>query len=353
MSLEEVRNRIDAIDADIVSLLDERAAAGRETAAFKQQDGKPLRNIERENQVVERAISLSNGSMPARSLETIYRTIMGETLAQETTSRHHCEGHTGKRDVLAAVLTNEMIAPDFYKMRVRAPDLAGAFSPGQFFQMRLDAGVNGFFLRRPFAPSAYTEDGFEFVYRLTGDGTASMTSLSYGDSFFVLAPLGNSYSLPAAGTSALLIGGGCGAPSIVPLAKALKEREVRVTVVIGARTAGMLLECDAFGRIADRVVVATDDGSLGCKGTVVDAYALEKVERPDGIFACGPTPMLRAAAGLAERLGISAQVSLEERMACGFGACMGCAVPVKAANGTVYRRVCHDGPIFDAARLKI
>ncbi len=355
MSLDETRKRIDAIDAEIVALLDARAEAGRKAAEHKILTGQPLRNPAREEEVIARAVSLSNGSMPGRAVEKIYRTIIAETLAQEP---GHCAGHgannAGKQDVPAEIIDNIPVAPGFYRMRIYAPTLAHAFVPGQFFQLRLPAGADGLFLRRPFAPSAYTGDGFEFVYRVVGEGTQAMAKLTGGSQVHVLAPLGNAYTLPKSGSNALLIGGGCGAPSLAPLALALKQSGVTVTVVVGARTSEMLMEHETFAKAADRVILATDDGSRGCKGTVVDAYSLEKVAQPDSIYACGPIPMLKAAAGLAEKLNVLCQVSLEERMACGFGVCMGCAVPVldgKAPGSTVFRRVCHEGPVLDSQVL--
>ncbi len=354
MSLDEIRSRIDAIDTELVRLLDLRAQAGRDVGKAKAALGLPLYQAGREEAVLARLRGLSDGSMPPASIDAIYRTIMRETLALQTAPA--CAGHqaeSGKRDVQARVAANATVQPGVSRMRVIAPELAGAFLPGQFFQIRVDGGVDGLFLRRPFAPSAYTEDGFEFTYAVVGTGTRHLAGLVPGTTVHVLGPLGNAFTPAPAGTHAVLLGGGCGAPSLAPLALACRENGVRVTGFIGARSVDGLLGRDEFTGACDALHLATDDGSCGWKGTGVDAFLSRRDElgRVDRIYAIGPIPMLRAVAALAAREGIPCEVSLEERMACGFGACMGCVVPVRDGAGSVYRRVCHEGPVFDAATL--
>lgn len=262
-----------------------------------------------------------------------------------------------KRDIAAVVVANVKVAPGFNRMTLACAGVR--FLPGQFFQIQ----VPGHTLRRPFAAGSSDESGFSFVYQIVGEGTRDMTALRKGDAVQVLAPLGNGYKLPRKGTAAILVGGGCGTPSLCILAAALRERGVAVHAVIGARSACSLLEATTLRKLCDSLTLATDDGSKGFHGNVVQAVldkvlpAVCKGEAPAKkkveFFACGPHPMLKGLAALADDLGIQCQVSLEERMACGFGACMGCAVAVKAdnADGFVYRRVCHDGPVFDATEL--
>lgn len=360
MSLEDVRETIDTLDAEIVRLLDRRAKAGREAADAKKRLGLPLHNPVREMEVLRRLASLSDGSMPAAGLKNIYRVIMAETLASEQPDNNACPGHHaggGKRDAVAEILENIEAAPGFFRMRLRAPELANAFAPGQFFQLRLDDHAGQPFLRRPFAPSENDADGLAFYYAVVGGGTRLMASLAPGTRVGVLAPLGNSYTLLPSGSRALIIGGGCGAPSLNILAQHLHCDGVKTTVLIGARTASALIGHGDFNAAAERVILATDDGSQGCRGTTIDAYRLDdelRREKVDRIYACGPLPMLRAAAELAAEKGVDCEVSLEERMACGFGVCMGCAVPLRAAatdGGITYRRVCHEGPVFKASDL--
>ncbi len=259
-----------------------------------------------------------------------------------------------KIDEPARIRANREVAPGFWRMSLAAPRVAARFKPGQFFQLRIDPAGNTPLLRRPFAPSEVDDRGFAFVYAVVGDGTRAMTSLKKGGRVQVLGPLGNGYRLPRRGARALLVGGGCGTPSLRFLAEVLSRRKVEIFTVIGARTACTLLERKALSRLSSMTAIATDDGSRGLHGHSVDATRLLLDEisakpRPV-IFACGPGPMLKGLAALAGERGLKCYVSLEERMACGFGACMGCVVPIRADNqdGYVYRRVCHDGPIFAA-----
>lgn len=360
MPLDESRKKIDALDKEIVRLLDERARVGREIGAIKRRENLPLHNPTRESDVLRRLRGMSDGSMPGLSLDSIYRVVMAETLALQKAdgeAANACLGHAaaGKRDIAGTVIENAESAPGFFRMRIRAGEFAGAFLPGQFFQLRLGGEGSGFFLRRPFAPSEYLEDGFAFQYALVGSGTRMMSSMRPGTAVGVLAPLGNAYTLLPSGKNALVAGGGCGAPSLAPLARKLRENGVRVTVLLGARTASALLDSRAFREAADKLIVATDDGTEGCRGTIADACRVERenIGSFDRLYACGPLPMLRAAARIAEENGADCEVSLEERMACGFGACMGCVVPTiqDAGADTAYKRVCHDGPVFNAGVL--
>lgn len=260
-----------------------------------------------------------------------------------------------KKDYTVTVVANVSVAPGFYRMVLTCPGVA--FKPGQFFQI----AVPGHTLRRPFAAGSCDAEGFSFVYQLVGEGTRALAELKKGAQTRVLAPLGNGYTLPRKGVAAVLVGGGCGTPSLVILAAALRARGNAVHSVIGARSACSLLEAANLRKLSDSLTLATDDGSKGFHGNAVEAVmdkvlpAVDKNSPGNRVefFACGPLPMLKGLSALADDLGIACQVSLEERMACGFGACMGCAVAVKAdnADGFVYKRVCHDGPVFNALDL--
>lgn len=360
MTLEQIRNELDLIDKEIVRLLDQRATLGKQIGKIKHKLNLPLHHPERENQILQRLASLSDGSFPPQALKRIYKAVMAETLALQKNTpdpASHCpdRGRSGMKDIKGTITENVEIAPGFRRMRLLAPELGGVFRPGQFFQLRLGDEHSGFFLRRPFAPSECFDDGFSFVYAVVGEGTAHMAGMEPGSVVAVLAPLGNGYTLPKGEGTAVLFGGGCGAPSLHPLARELREAGVKVITVLGARGDGGLLECGLFGECG-RLVTATDDGSAGCRGTVIDAFRREVGEDLIGdvwFYACGPVPMLRAVASLAEEEGVAwCEVSLEQRMACGFGACMGCAVPVRSGkDASVYRRVCHEGPVFASREL--
>jgi dihydroorotate dehydrogenase electron transfer subunit len=255
-----------------------------------------------------------------------------------------------KRDYNCVVISNKKVAPDFYKMKLSCEKIA--FKPGQFFQIT----APGSLLRRPFAASECDGKSFSYTYQIVGDGTDALQKMRKGDSTKVLAPLGNGYTLPKKSTRAILVGGGCGTPSLCLLASALKEKGIETYSIIGARSSCSLLEKNTLKKLTKGQVISTDDGSEGIKGHAV--MAVEKLLNKIGeerieFFACGPHPMLAGLAKFAESKNIKCQVSLEEKMACGFGACMGCAVKVRAENsvGFKYLRVCHDGPVFNATDL--
>lgn len=262
-----------------------------------------------------------------------------------------------KIDFPVTITENKEIAPGFYSMRLVIAEMPVKFDPGQFFQLRIsEAGVDAkTLLRRPFAPSQYYPDGLAFTYAITGTGTSQMKEKPKGSTARVLGPLGRGYRLPEKDVTAILVGGGCGAPSLRPLAQELRTRGNRIMAVIGARTADLLLEKDGIGSLADDFILATDDGSEGYKGSVVGALeqALSTGRQSARIelFACGPHPMLKALAKFAMVHATACQISLEERMACGFGACMGCVVSTAEEKGMVYKKVCSDGPVFDATAI--
>jgi len=259
-----------------------------------------------------------------------------------------------KKDYSAMVAENRPAAPGFYQMRVAARGVS--FAPGQVFMIE----TPGHALRRAFAPSQADALGFSFTYQLVGEGTRALAALPAGTPVKVLAPLGNGYRLEGLDPAkhvAVLLGGGCGGPSLVMLGRELLARGFQVRAVFGARTAGALLAADDMAANCSAFTAATDDGSAGFHGNAVAAARALCHHFPHSatpaLFACGPRPMLKALAEWAAADGLACQVSLEERMGCGFGACMGCAVKVRADDGRdfVHARVCHDGPVFDAARV--
>ena len=228
------------------------------------------------------------------------------------------------------ILSNRSLAPNLYEMKLRG-DVSGVTAPGQFVQIQLP----GFFLRRPISVCDAEGDVLTLIYKVVGRGTEAMSELAPGESLDLLTGLGNGYDLSLCGNAPLLIGGGAGVPPMYLLAKRLLAQGRRVTAILGFNTASEVFYEDAFRKLGAEVIVATADGSYGVKGFVTDAM--------DGltythICACGPEPMLRAVYGC-EGAG---QYSFEERMGCGFGACMGCSCKTKYGN----RRICVDGPVL-------
>ena len=221
-------------------------------------------------------------------------------------------------------------------------DLAGDTSmikaPGQFCQIQLP----GFYLRRPISICDWDENGMTLIYKVIGQGTEALSQMETGAVLDVLNGLGNGYDVSACGDHPLVIGGGVGTPPLYGLTKALLRAGRQPQVILGFNTYEEIFLLDEFEDLDVPVTVTTADGSFGVKGFVTDA-----LEPADSryIFACGPLPMLKA---VYKKSGCpTGQYSLEERMACGFGACMGCSI--QTANGP--KRVCKDGPVFRKEEL--
>ncbi len=208
--------------------------------------------------------------------------------------------------------------------------------PGQFVNVSLP----GFFLRRPFSVSEWTSETLTLVFKTVGKGTALMTELPAGTELSVLLPLGNGFDLDAAGERPLLAGGGAGVAPMVGLAQKLRQK---CTVILGFNTSAEVFALDNLRYLGCRVLVATADGSEGIRGFVT--AVLPEVPDATYLYACGPTPMLRA---LDEASRLPGEFSLEARMGCGFGACMGCTIRTK--NGL--KRVCKEGPVFKREEIE-
>ena len=260
--------------------------------------------------------------------------------------------------VNAKVLLHREIAADHYRIRLKAPRIARRSKPGQFIHILCAGpGETNPLLRRPFSlldadPLAGTID---FIYKVVGLGTAALTRMPAGADADVIGPLGQPFECPAALREAYLIGGGVGIPPMVLLAKHLLKRlpAKKIHVFIGARFKKWVICAADFRSMGVQLHIATDDGSLGEKGLVVDLAArrLSGGGRPGMIYICGPPPMMAAAARLARREEIPAQVSLEERMGCAMGVCMGCVVEGTTKTMTSharFQRVCTEGPVFPA-----
>ncbi len=226
------------------------------------------------------------------------------------------------------ILQNRMLAPDVFEMTLRG-DTSAITAPGQFVQIRLP----GFYLRRPISVCNMEADRLTLIYKIVGRGTAAMARLQAGQRLDLLTGLGNGYDLDACADNVTVVGGGVGVPPMFYLAKKLLEDGKNVTVILGFQSKNDVFYEENFRALGANTVVTTVDGSYGIKGFVTDA-----MEAPAYVCACGPEPMLkavwdRAAAG---------QFSFEERMGCGFGACMGCTCETKYGA----KRICRDGPVL-------
>ena len=223
---------------------------------------------------------------------------------------------------------NKKIAKDVYLMKLSGDADA---APGQFINIKLD----GFFLRRPISICDVCGDETTIIYKTVGSGTEYLSRLSVGEKLDVLSGLGNGFDLSKSGNAPLVIGGGVGVPPMYYLAKCLKNEGKDVTAVLGFNTADEVFGTKEFEALGVKTVLATADGSLGEKGFVTDVL-------PDSytyFYTCGPEPMLKAVYG---KTATSGQLSFEERMGCGFGACMGCSCKTKYGS----KRICRDGPVL-------
>ena len=234
------------------------------------------------------------------------------------------------KDSVFTIIDNQKIAKDVYKMTLRGDTLA-IKNAGEFVNLKID----GFYLRRPISVCDVEGDVLTLIYKVVGGGTEAMSAMEKGAELLVMTGLGNGYDLSVAGESPLLIGGGVGVPPMYLLAKRLLDLGKDVRVILGFNTADEVFYEDEFRALGCDVKVTTVDGSHGIKGFVTDALP----EEYSYFYTCGPMPMFRA---LFRATSTSGQFSFEERMGCGFGACMGCSC--KTITG--YKRICKDGPVL-------
>lgn len=250
-----------------------------------------------------------------------------------------------KQKETGRVLSQERLSEDIFSLWLETPAAAEAV-PGQFLSLYVDDPSR--LLPRPISICEIEEGRLRLVYRTAGEGTRILSRLREGETVSFLGPLGNGF--PLQGGTAVLVGGGIGIPPMLALAKALPGEKV---IILGYRDKNMFLldELSALGR----VVIATYDGSAGVHGTVLDAMRQEGVTG-DVLYACGPKPMLRALKAWSIETGVPAWISLEERMACGVGACLACVchtMDVDEHSQVKNRRVCKDGPVFSAGEVEL
>ena len=232
---------------------------------------------------------------------------------------------------------NKCIAPNVYEM-ILGGDTSDITATGQFVNIKLD----GFYLRRPISVCDFAEGELKIIYKVVGEGTEYMSKLANGAKLDVLTGLGNGYDTERSGESPLLIGGGVGVPPLYALAKRLSAQGKKVKVILGFNTESEIFYENEFKALGADVYVTTADGSYGIKGFVTNAF--EAVGEYTHIFTCGPEPMLKAVYNASVTSG---QFSFEERMGCGFGACMGCSCKTKYGN----KRICKDGPVLEKEEI--
>ena len=229
------------------------------------------------------------------------------------------------------ILSNEALTDSVYKMVLKG-DTSAITHPGQFVNIQLE----GMFLRRPISVCDYDGETLTIVYKVVGKGTEAMSKMTVGGKLDILTGLGNGYDLSLSGQKPVLLGGGVGVPPMYNLAKKLLAEGKDVTVILGFNTKSEIFYEEQFKALGAKVIVATADGSYGIKG-----FATTPLAELDYtyFYTCGPEPMLKA---VYRATNTSGQMSFEERMGCGFGACMGCSC--KTLTG--YKRICKDGPVM-------
>ena len=234
------------------------------------------------------------------------------------------------------VIYNKQLTNDIYEMKLSG-DTSHITAPGQFINIKLD----GRYLRRPISICDYDSETITIIYKVVGQGTADMSMLDENSCLDVLCGLGNGFDTSKCSGKAVLIGGGVGVPPLYNLCKKLLAEGKDVTVILGFNKKEEIFYEDEFKALGAKVFVSTVDGSYGTKGFVTDV--LKDIEY-DYFFTCGPMPMFKAIEKIAKTSG---QYSFEERMGCGFGACMGCSCKTKYGN----KRICRDGPVLEREEI--
>jgi dihydroorotate dehydrogenase electron transfer subunit len=279
--------------------------------------------------------------------------------------------------ILSKILFNIEVSPTYYKMGIDCPEIASRAIPGQFIMVRVSNRLDPL-LRRPFAihrigksgkrgrfyfpsreiePSPFSQ--VEILYQVVGKGTEIMSEMKEYDDIDLLGPVGNGYRIDTNIRTAVLVGGGIGVAPLLSLAERIISQRSKLKsliLLLGGKGRADVLCVEEFERLGAEVRVATEDGSLGHRGLVVDLLLdyLESGDYSPGFsthcFACGPDSMLKEVSKIIAEKGISCQISMESRMACAVGACLGCVVRTKA-DGDVYKKVCKDGPVFDSNEI--
>ena len=257
----------------------------------------------------------------------------------------------------AKILLHKEIGPNCFLLKLSTLDISRVALPGQFVHLKVN-GLNSPLLRRPFSLHRIYPEIIEILYQIKGKGTQLLARKKKNEMIDLIGPLGNGFDLKSnfLDKVTVLVAGGIGIAPLFALADALIKRQTRKELyfLVGARSKDLIFRKEEIENLGVKVFYATDDGSFGKKGLVTQLFAeLLKTELKNlgRVFACGPKLMLKEMQNLTRQFGFSCQISLEENMACGVGACFGCAVPVKKGRTFEYKRVCKDGPIFEAQEV--
>ncbi len=254
------------------------------------------------------------------------------------------------QQLLAPIIRKENLAANIFRYIIASRTIAESATPGQFLHIL----PRGFSLRRPISISEIdvTAGTISIIFEVKGAGTETLSNYAVGETLDILGPLGNGFTLQedsADGKKVILVGGGIGNPPLLSLAQFYRERAI---VIDGFRTANLVILQDDFSKTGAEVITCTDDGTYGRRALVTGPLAeILPAGNISQIYACGPKNMLKFVAEAARGASVPCEVSLEERMGCGIGACLVCAVPLKRDGGDVTAHVCKDGPVFNAEEV--
>jgi dihydroorotate dehydrogenase electron transfer subunit len=248
------------------------------------------------------------------------------------------------------IAANERDTDLYFRLALRAPQITPLIQPGQFAHVRV-LPMKEALLRRPFSIFQVEGDRFTILYKSVGKGTEKLSRMRPGEQLSVIAPLGHGFTVPpAGGERPLLVAGGYGMAAMYLLAQRSPRKGI---VFVGGRRRGDILCEKEFTALGWEVRVTTEDGSHGEKGLVTQPLLAELKRNPtEGkLFACGPTPMLKAVGRIAEEFHLPAELSMDEHMCCGVGVCLTCVIPIRAGDGWEYQRTCTEGPVFDSRQI--
>ena len=253
------------------------------------------------------------------------------------------------------LIKKEQIKSDIYKYSVKSDKMANQAKPGQFLEIRVTDSIEPF-LRRPISIHNVKKDEgiIEFIFQVKGKGTELLSERKEGELIDIIGPLGKGTFNTNGYEKIAIIGGGIGIFPLYELAKQAKESGKNVNMYLGFRNKDFVILENEYKEVANNFTLATDDGSYGKNGFAINFLKDDISKNPvDCIYACGPLPMLKAVQALAKEKNIPCQLSLEERMGCGMGVCIGCAVKYKTETEDTFKRVCREGPVFDANTVEI
>jgi dihydroorotate dehydrogenase electron transfer subunit len=248
------------------------------------------------------------------------------------------------------IVSNERETELYFRLAVRAPQIAPLVQPGQFAHLRI-LPMRDALLRRPFSIFQAEGETLSFFYKSVGQGTEVLARMRPGEDLSLIAPLGHGFTIPGVGGERpLLVAGGYGMAAMYLLAQ--RSPQKGIAFVGGRRRLDILCERE-FSALGWEVRVTTEDGSYGEKGLVTQPLRAElrRSTAARKLFACGPTPMLKAVAHMAEEFSVPAELSMDEHMCCGVGVCLTCVIPIQTADGWEYQRTCTEGPVFDSRQV--